>query len=729
MSLRIKLTSIIIIMMLIVIGILSIFTLKRASDLQTTTSHEYAGQLTSANAIEISRRIELFTSVGKILAQLFSDYENVAVNIRRDNYSEYLRGTIQQNPLIMGIWTAWLPNTIDKRDAELGQFQSFYTRRITGDVQYIKAGYEGWQDYLANITAKPEIASPVWRNVYGQGIAPIVAVMYPVKNSEGKLVGLVGINYVSDMQEIVDKLISEIYGGKGVAAVYANDGQIIAHFDVNRVKDNITVNAAEKSLLGDMHNRIVQSIKNGGENGKAVIISRKSPVFNVDYRLIYQPVFINGIDTPWNLHVGIPENEIMRPVNEMIKSTVIFASVILVIISVITFFIAHKIVEPVITVTRTLKDISEGEGDLTKRIHNNSKDEVGELSRYFNNTLDKIKKLVVSIKTEALKLSDIGQELSANMDQTASAVNQITSNIQSIKTRVINQSASVTQTNAAMEQVTVNINKLNNHVEDQSSHIIKASSAIEQMVSNIHSVTGTLIKNEIYADNLKNASEVGRHSLRSVSEAIKEISKDSEGLTEINSVMRNIAEQTNLLSMNAAIEAAHAGDAGRGFAVVSDEIRKLAESSGEQSKTIGLILKKIKDSIDDINSSTENVLINFGAIDSGVRTVTEQEASIRNAMEEQETGSKYVLDGVGMINEITRDVKNGSHQMLDGAREVILESGNLEKITQEITLGMNEMASGTEQINKAVCHVNEISRMNREGIEALIKEVSRFKVS
>jgi methyl-accepting chemotaxis protein len=115
-------------------------------------------------------------------------------------------------------------------------------------------------------------------------------------------------------------------------------------------------------------------------------------------------------------------------------------------------------------------------------------------------------------------------------------------------------------------------------------------------------------------------------------------------------------------------------------------------------------------------------------IDSSVKTVAEQESNIHNAMEEQSQGSKQILDAVSEMNEITQQVKSGSTEMLEGSKEVIDESKNLERVTQEIAGGMNEMAAGAEQINVAVNQVNEISRKNKESIESLMKEVSRFKV-
>ena len=717
-------------MILVVIVTLSIVTLTRSSDLQIQTTYMYTDELAYENSIEIQRRIESYSNFCNVLSMILSDYEATVENLRRYSFSDMLAGAITQSERVMGIFMAWLPNSIDSFDSSQGQFQVFYTRERTGQVEQDGQGYQNWRNYLTDMTSRgtPVLQNPVWREIYGYGTVPIISIQYPIKNRAGRTVGVIGINVVSTMDQIVDDLIRVIYDGHGIAAVYANDGTIVAHYSQDSAGDNIKTNAGEKALLGDQLDWVAQSISTGGDYGQPFNLIKYSPVMGTDVRLIYQPIHVTDMDSSWCLMIGIPMEEITRQTREMVIFTVLFAIVILAVAAVITFFVSRGIVKPIIRVTLNLKDISEGEGDLTRKIETKSRDEIGELSHYFNSTLEKIRALVVNIRMEATGLSDIGNDLAVNMNKTAAAVNEINSNIQSIKTRIINQSASVTETKATMEQVTLNINKLNEHIENQSSHVSQASAAIEEMVANIHSVTQTLVKNSSNVKNLQEASETGRSGLQEVASDIREIAEESEGLLQINSVMQNIASQTNLLSMNAAIEAAHAGEAGRGFAVVADEIRKLAENSGVQSKTISAVLKKIKGSIDKITKSTENVLGMFEAIDSSVKTVSEQEDIIRHAMEEQGEGSKQTLDGVSEVNEITRQVKSSSNEMQVGAKEVIEESASLERATQEITSGMNEMATGAEQINSAVNQVNEISGRNRDGIDHLIKEVSRFKV-
>jgi methyl-accepting chemotaxis protein len=721
MSLRIKLTTIILVMILVSVAVLSVFNLTRSSALQLDTANTYTHTLAQLNAKEIQRQMEVFTDYGNVLVQIFNSYEDAEMSGRRRMYDDVMHSLISTVDSILGIWTAWLPDTIDNQDAKLGQYQTYFHRR-NGPVVREPAGFAGWQNQLARITPKgltsttgrepafQELADVFWADVVGKGNVPIVAVIYSFTNSKGEIVGLVGVNFISTAQQIVDVLVKELYNGAGTAAIFGDNAAIIAHWDKERVKDNFKTNDKEKALFGNEIDRLADAILHGQE----VTLQKYSPSLKTDINYIFQPILTTGFETtPWSLRIGIPISEIKKPIHALIYYSVIFAAALLVLAAIITLLVAHSIVKPIIGVTATLKDISEGEGDLTHVITVSSKDEVGSLAMYFNKTLEKIKTLVFLIKKQAGLLSDIGNDLASNMVETAAAINEITSNVQSVKSRVINQSASVTETNATMEQVIANINKLNSH--------------IEKMASNVSSVTNTLINNAANVKTLLEASEVGKAGLQEVVTDIREIARESEGLLEINAVMENIASQTNLLSMNAAIEAAHAGEAGKGFAVVADEIRKLAESSSEQSKTIGNVLKKIKESIDKITKSTGTVSTRFESIDSGVKTVADQEENILNAMEEQGAGSEQE-SGDASLTEITRQVKTGSEEMLEGSQEVIKESRNLERVTQEITSGMNEMASGAEQVNVAVHNVNEMTQKNREAIDALLKEVSRFKV-
>ena len=380
------------------------------------------------------------------------------------------------------------------------------------------------------------------------------------------------------------------------------------------------------------------------------------------------------------------------------------------------------------TINGHLKEIADGEGDLTQKVKTAGRDEIDELGEHFNRTIDKIKNLIIAIKERTATLFNIGNELTESMKETASVIRQITGNIQEIKMQVINQSASVTETNATMQQVTTDIDRLNTHVEMQTASVAGSSSAIEEMLANIRSVTQTLICNSENVNELTAASEAGRSGLEEVFRDIQAIAKESEGLLQINAVMENISSQTNLLSMNAAIEAAHAGEAGRGFAVVAGEIRKLAENSGKQSKTISDVLSRISKSINKIIALADTVLGKFQAIDSGVKTVSEQEEHIRHAMEEQGQGSQQILDAVGKLNDLTQRVRDGSNRMLEGSREVILESKNLEEATVRLTDKINTMAAGTSHINDMATRGKDAGRINKEHIDELVSEVSKFRV-
>jgi methyl-accepting chemotaxis protein len=682
--------------------------------------------LAAYEARRIQGRYDDYMQVAISLANQFSEFGTLPAEDRRRLLADNMDAIAKHEEDIIGIFAILKPNVLDGMDAlyagqngssPSGQFIPWY-HKMNGPVEF--ASFIDYAD--VPLSDRETAGNPYVRKIQGKDTILVrltTPILHPVTK---EVIGCVGVNCDLDaLQSIVDQSIKD---EEEIAylAVYTSDGTVLASYVPGQAGKSIR--ETDRDLFSTHMNEVVNAIAKGQE----ISVTEFAPVLDTELEIVIHPFTISGVDTPWAMGMGTPENVILAEVNTMKIFTVIVSAIATIVAALIIYFVAGRTTKPIVNVAATLKDISEGEGDLTKTVNIHSKDEVGDLARYFNATLEKIKALVVIIKRQAAALFDIGNELAANMTETAAAVNQITANVQSIKGRVINQSASVTETNATMEQITVNIDRLNDNVEKQSSSVAKSSSAIEEMIANISSVTQTLAKNSASVEELLEASDVGRTGLQDVATDIQEIARESEGLLEINAVMENIASQTNLLSMNAAIEAAHAGEAGRGFAVVADEIRKLAESSGEQSKTISTVLKKIKDSIDKITRSTDNVLNKFEAIDTGVKTVSEQTGNIRNAMEEQGVGSQQILEVIGQLNEITGMVKNGSDEMLEGSKEVISEGKNLEMATQEITNGMNEMSTGADQINIAVHRVNEISGQNKENIDILVREVSRFKV-
>jgi methyl-accepting chemotaxis protein len=568
------------------------------------------------------------------------------------------------------------------------------------------------------------VSNPVLSKSTGQ---KFVLVGSSIIDSSGAVAGLLGI-YVEDytMEEILDTLTAQImenFGEHLIFLIFSENNTVLSRREFDPAQGKYTeraLNMDEDITIDKLPGQLQQASRD--------LVMGSSLSYRDESGVRYYMTGTSVGDTGYRVVLALPESVLYETILNIERVTVIVLTVTIVVVFILAFFFSVRITGPIVKTTLTLKDISEGEGDLTRTVNVNSKDEIGDLARYFNATLEKIKNLVVTIKNQTVALFDIGTELASNMTETAAAINEITANIQSIKGRVINQSSSVTETGVTMKQIIGNIDKLSDNVDRQSESVAKSSKAIEEMLVNIQSVTQTLVKNTDNVNQLMEASEVGRAGLQEVATDIQGIARESEGLMEINAVMQNIASQTNLLSMNAAIEAAHAGEAGKGFAVVADEIRKLAENSGAQSKTITTVLKKIKDSIDTITKSTDAVLNKFEAIDRGVKTVSEQEENIRKAMEEQGLGSKQILDAIGHLNEVTQLVKSSSEEMREGSKQVAQESRNLELTTHEISNGMNEMATGAEQINVAVIRVNAISGENKENIEVLVQEVSMFKV-
>ncbi|MCR5698454.1 MAG: hypothetical protein K6G52_02305 [Treponemataceae bacterium] len=355
-----------------------------------------------------------------------------------------------------------------------------------------------------------------------------------------------------------------------------------------------------------------------------------------------------------------------------------------------------------------------------------ARNDFGLLINDLNEFKSETKGLIGDIDKSADISLHTANEVNTSMIQTSTAIEQITANINSVKERVENQSKGVTSSDKTIQNMILKINELNGSVNLQSDGVSTSSSAVEEMVANIRSVTQILEENTVTVDELGSESEKGRSKINEAVELATTILEKSAGLVEASTVVQNIASQTNLLAMNAAIEAAHAGNAGKGFAVVADEIRKLAEQSNAQGQTINSQLSELQSIIKNVTDNTKEVQNQFEVIFELTGKVQKQESVIKNAMEEQSEGSTQVLQAISGIKNSTDVVRENTGVLLDGGKQIGKEMYNLANVTLEISNSMNEMAAGSDQIIKAVEICQNLSTENQGNLTNLKHEVGKF---
>ena len=552
-----------------------------------------------------------------------------------------------------------------------------------------------------------------------RGNALFIAFSIPIYDNNKNLIGVLGADV--DGHWLSDQIKDIIVGKTGYCYIINSEGTVIAHKDVSIVDnfENSQQRAQKDTQFHSLAAFEVQALRN---NETTIGSYTYNGILNIAAHALIKT-------TGWTVVIKAPYHEFMGTVDTLRLSLYAIGIAVLSCALVIVYFMARAIVKPLQNAALALRDIAQGEGDLTVRLLVQGNDEITDMAEYFNETIQKIGASVRAVGLNSRSMEEIGDELASNMTETASAVNEISANIEGVKQQALTQAASVTETAATVEEIVRTIKQLNVGIETQAASVAQSSSSVEEMVANIASIGQTLGKTDDVIKNLTGATGDGKATLVTSNTVTQKIAEESGSLMEASSVIQHIASQTNLLAMNAAIEAAHAGEAGKGFAVVADEIRKLAEDSATQGKTITTTLKTLSGEIETLSASSKIVEEKFNTIFTLAQQVKEMSTILTESMREQENGSKEVLTAIKNINMVTVEVQSGSEEMLKGGEGVAQEMRKLDALTRVITDSMNEMAAGAVQINNAVQEVHEITRKNKQSIENLANEVSKFKVN
>lgn len=406
------------------------------------------------------------------------------------------------------------------------------------------------------------------------------------------------------------------------------------------------------------------------------------------------------------------------------------AIVVVILISLI--LLGFRIIQSIIKPILKLKSIAGDaliKGDLSAKFDDNKHDEISDMSKSLNNFLTKLNSIIVAIKRHLSEVNRKITDLAQSMDRSMDATNEISNISHEVNSQIIEQSTMIEKIQLVSDGIGKTIQDQDSRITDQSTRVSESSAAIEEMVSSIKSIDRNLNINEKEFTNLQEVVKVGDTNLLSLKDTVMSISEQSDIVIESNEIIHNIASETNLLAMNAAIEAAHAGDAGKGFAVVADEIRKLAESANVQSTSISSNVAILKNLINLAVQSSSEADNSFKVIVKTVATVASLEAEIKRSLEEQTIGSSQILEALSHITNITNEVLSGSGEMTKGNKNI---TDYLEKLvinSNEIKEYIQLVVEKSESVKMSVDETLKVLNSNVESVKHVNDEMLFFNIS
>ncbi len=587
-----------------------------------------------------------------------------------------------------------------------------------GNTQIIGAGMMNFANspfFTGPISGKSVVMGPSINNVSN------VMTMYygaPVRNSAGKIINTLLI--AADGEILCDTCSKISMGKTGYAVIIDREnGNTVGHKNRDDVLNavNFPQIAAEDESLGDF-NAVMQDLMAGNTGGGYYTYEGTKKYIS------YIPV----ADTNWSAAVIVEWNEYWAKLKKL-QDWIFIAAVGTILLGLVIALYVGRELKPLKNVGDAINEIASGNADLTKRLNEkHAKQEIKYVVDGFNKFVEKLQTIVSAVKTSEANLSNNNQELQNSAENTSSSIMTIIGNINNVSEQIEGQSNSINETASAMNEISANMQSFERIIKTQSDSVEAASAAVEQMVGNISSVNSSVEKMVAAFKDLQSNANTGIQTQEEVNGRLQEIDEQSKMLQDANNAIANIASQTNLLAMNAAIEAAHAGESGKGFSVVADEIRKLSETSTNQSKTIGDELKKIKGSINDVVAASMNAATAFSTVSRSIQSTDQILQQIRGAMEEQQTGSKQIIDALHTMNDTTAEVKTSAKEMDTGNQHIAKEIAELQNAAESMNDAIGQMATGAENITQSGSMLSNITAEVSDSIRQIADEIDQFKV-
>ncbi|MDD2034748.1 methyl-accepting chemotaxis protein [Pseudomonas sp. N-137] len=603
---------------------------------------------------------------------------NAQLKVPREQMISLLRETVVRNPKILGAYIAWEPNAIDHDDANYvnspvlgmeadGRFLPWWFRNQDGtlglekladvtDQKLLSTGIRASEYYLCSRDSKKAcVIDPAPYRV-GNTMTMLASFIEPIM-VDGKFQGIVGadlsVNFIQDMLVAADR---ELYEGAGEMALLSSNNRLVAF-------------TKDPSKLGEKASDLLDA--NELDNLSKLSVGQVR--YDVDeahgHIEVYMPFGIGETQARWTLMLQLPLDAVMAELQALQKDldaqrqTDIFgmAMVGLVIAGIgllVIWLVAHGIARPLKQMVAMLDDIAQGEGDLTRRLVSDRADELGAIAKGFNTFLSKLQGMITQVVTSVQSVSDSSEHTADIAIRTNQGVHKQMVEIDQVATAVHEMTATA-------QDVARNATQ----AAQAAGHADQAASQGMQIVRDTSTSIGAL------------AVEIGK-----AVGVVQALAKDSENINAILTAIRGIAEQTNLLALNAAIEAARAGEQGRGFAVVADEVRNLAQKTQQATEEIQTMIQQLQQGTRDVVRVME---------DSQHRT----DESVQHAAKAAQA-LETITQAVSVINDMNTQIASAAEEQSAVADDINRNVINIGQVANEVAGGADESSAASADLTK-----------------------------